>query len=61
MYQGNVLAMYNLAFCYMDGTGVEQDAEKADAYLKSCADQGDAEAKEELEKILAAIEKEKKQ
>ena len=42
--QGNIPAIYNLASCYLNGDGVEQDAQKAEELLRTCADQGDAES-----------------
>jgi len=41
---GNAEAQFLLGKCYMDGTGVEQDFNKAEKWLKKAADQGHAEA-----------------
>ena len=42
--QGNVHAQYDLGLCYIKGTGVEQDWEKAIYWTKKAADQGLVEA-----------------
>ena len=41
---GNAEAQFLLGKCYLDGTGVEQDFNKAEKWLKKAADQGHAEA-----------------
>ena len=43
-YQGYVTAQFNLGCCYRDGTGVEQDAERAFELFQQAADAGDEDA-----------------
>lgn len=49
--QGNSIALYNLATCFEEGTGVEQNLEKAIAFYKEAANKGHKTAKEKLVKL----------
>jgi len=46
--QGHASAQFNLALCYVDGTGVVKDLAKAVKYYQMSAEQGDAGAQYNL-------------
>lgn len=49
--EGYDLAQFNLGLRYLEGRGVPKDYNKAIAYLKKSADQGNEDAKNELNKL----------
>ncbi len=49
--EGNEFGQLHLAECYMNGSGVERDLEKAKTYLDLSAAQGNDQAKELLKKL----------
>jgi len=55
---GNVDGLYNLGIFYLYGWGVEQDATLAAQYLAAASAQGDPEAEEALQRVLAQIREE---
>jgi len=56
---GNVDGLYNLGIFYLYGWGVAQDTTMAAQYLAAASAQGDPEAEEALQQVLAQIENER--
>ena len=51
--EGNAPAQFNLGVMYRDGQGVPQDDAQAAAWFRKAAEQGDAVAKQALERLSA--------
>ena len=54
--QGDARAQHNLAVCFKNGQGVEQDLEQAMTWYKKSAAQGYARAVQALEKLTAQMD-----
>merc|ERR1712048_474388 len=48
-------AQYTLGMLFLEGTGVEKDAQKAEMWLRFAAKQGNMEAKNNLATVLAQL------
>ncbi|MBV9968837.1 MAG: SEL1-like repeat protein [Xanthobacteraceae bacterium] len=50
--QGHAAAQYHLAHMYADGRGIARNDAEAAAWFRRAAEQGDADAQHELDKLV---------